>query len=295
MRPGVSAVERAAIRRPGAVAVERAGIRPALSAVERAALWRPGPALSAVERAALWRPGAVARGLAAGPPLVEEVFARPLNPNEVHVYPNNECAPGEPCGWAKAEPATLAEVSNWRKNMNNELTAARALPSARTLRPRVNDGGVWDNWNSSMRRGTIRGLNEGRNVPVGHANSRYRRNTVNSLMAKSRRSLANPEVTLGNLDVVNQIHRLARERLAEDMEAEEARERALRPTALGSLVNRISSGTRSAAQGLRSLWQRATRRSPEGRASGSPRSRSGSRSRSRSGSRNRSRSRSGSR
>jgi hypothetical protein len=259
-----------------------------LSSAQRA---RSGMPSSAVLRARIGMPSSAVQSARIGMPELPFngiVDARTLHPDEIYTFHNNECVPGEPCGWSNTEPASLAELSARRSELNGQLPEATALESGSVLRPRLDQGGVWGNWRDSRMMGTLGHINKnGSLVAIGETNPLLSSRTAREYLAEARQIMRNPVYTDEDDARVGQLIRMARilnEQYAERVRAQGA-------TRLNVLVNGISRGREAVGQGLSSLWQRVTRRRNR---SGS-RHRSGSRSRSGSRHRSGSRSRSGSR
>jgi len=196
----------------------------------------------------------------------QTVNARELQPEEVHVYANNECAPGEICDDVLyPHPTILGQATMLGADQNRALPLATGIEGQHITRP-VNSRRMWMNYHNSIHNGTLRAINKyGNRVPIGERNYRVSGRSIEEIEQEMERLRSNPDFVHNPADVnrYSELSFMVREyyrHQREEMDRRASRSDPSLRNMTASLRNGALSALSSAGQGIRGLFGRATTR-----------------------------------
>ena len=243
-------------------------------AVLRARAGGPSPAVL--------RARAGAPSSAVGPGGLPLVTGRTANEGNIPFFLIDEVGQGTPIG-IDADLHSVREgyfAARHDNENNNNLPISTELQSNMPLRPRANQGGVFNDWQYGRRTGRVSQFGKGEYLfPIGQIDPFFSTRPTEDMLREIREILRYPVITQADLATVDsllwQVNR--RNQRSADIENEIQFLRS-QSRGLGERIrNALSSSARTTAGGLRSLWGRVAGHLPTAGARAPSRTRSRSR------------------
>jgi hypothetical protein len=215
---------------------------------------------------------AVLRARMVGP---REASARLMTAENLPIVYGEEVVDADPIGHAELNAVMEGYYDALKKEKQGSpegnLPRATALKSHRPSRRAGGLGNIWDQYQHSMRTGSLRQINKnGSRVLVGETNPMLSTRSTIDMLDEVRAIMGAEGVTQTDLARVDQLLRMARirnEQLAQEVRSERAQVQAegIREEIaylFHRLRDRVQSLSQRASSRLGNLWNRVTRRSP---------------------------------